>query len=79
MPASIMDSYIAVIAMSDEAVKGEYGVSKANTLKVLKKLLVAELTSDLVTEKPAARKAVKARNPRKPRTPRKSAPHTETE
>jgi hypothetical protein len=78
MAANIMDCYIAVNGMNDEAVKKAYGVSKANTLKVLKKLLIDELKSDLTEKKaPAARKPRKARGPRKPR--KNSAKTVETQ
>jgi hypothetical protein len=64
--ASILDCYIAVNGSSEAAVKSEYGVSKANTLKVLKALLIAEI-------KPSASGRGKSavRKPRKPRGPGK--------
>jgi hypothetical protein len=75
MAASIMETYIAVNGMSDEAVKSEYGVSKANTLKVLKKLVIDELKGGTAEKEAPARKP---RKPRGPRKPRKNAAKPET-
>ncbi|MDR1932677.1 MAG: hypothetical protein LBQ57_07655 [Spirochaetales bacterium] len=58
--------YTAVENASDAAVKKQYGVSKANALKVLEALLVADI-SDSGKKAPAAAKKTRGRKPgRKP-------------
>ncbi|GEM_PF-1962282 len=61
MALNMMDTYIAVNGMSDDEVKNQFGVSKANTLKVLRKLLIDELREEAAEKTPAPRKARKPR------------------
>ena len=64
--ASIFFKYYAdVEKASDAAVRKEYGVSKANVLKVLEKLLVADITSAVKKPAPAAAKKTGAKRGRK--------------
>ena len=70
MAYNLMDVYVQVNTMSDEAVKAQFGVPKKNTLKVLKALLIAELKNESGSAAAAERK---------PRKPRKAKVEKKTE